>query len=483
LLSPEPSAPAAEPPRRLGHPLPAWLVILALVVLAVWRQHEEPEAGGAQPARGGDLGERVLQLQGRFAVGMMEMVPQDRAKTYADLAKLDTGSAGQRLSFVALANELVGPDEALKKLLLLERHVHRQELTLSEAQAKVKRILAWLLRDYQKKRLDAPSVNADDRALLRQELGWFGDLVLAPASGPDSAARAEVLAEARFTFLLVIALILGFLLLGLVGFIGLLVFLALALAGRLRSGLDGPTGHGGVYAETFAVWMTLFLLGMAGAQFAPPGTRLAAAAAAQLFSLAALAWPVLRGIPWRQVRQDVGLTTGRQPLLEPFLGFASFAMTIPMMAVGVLVTYVLLLVFGTTGGGGGEGPMPPGGPSHPVVEVVLHAGWWVRLQVILVAAVFAPIVEETMFRGVLYRHLRDALGHFGTFVSIALSATLTSFVFAIIHPQGLLGVPMLMAIAFGLTLAREWRGTLVPGMVQHGLNNGLVMVLLISLGR
>ena len=49
--------------------------------------------------------EQVALLEHRFAVGMMEMVPQDRAKTYADLAKLDTGSAGQRLCFLLQAGD------------------------------------------------------------------------------------------------------------------------------------------------------------------------------------------------------------------------------------------------------------------------------------------------------------------------------------------------------------------------------------------
>ena len=68
----------------------------------------------------------------------------------------------------------------------------------------------------------------------------------------------------------------------------------------------------------------------------------------------------------------------------------------------------------------------------------MHGGWWVWLQTLFVASVGAPVVEETMFRGVLYRHLRDALGGLGTAASIAVSATLISFLFAVIHPQGVL---------------------------------------------
>ena len=36
-----------------------------------------------------------------------------------------------------------------------------------------------------------------------------------------------------------------------------------------------------------------------------------------------------------------------------------------------------------------------------------------------------------------------------------------------------------MALAFGFTAAREWRGSLVPSMTVHALHNGTLLVLLI----
>ena len=40
---------------------------------------------------------------------------------------------------------------------------------------------------------------------------------------------------------------------------------------------------------------------------------------------------------------------------------------------------------------------------------------------------------------------------------------------------------MLMSLAFGFVMAREWRGTLLPGMLAHGLNNGVVLMLSIMI--
>jgi membrane protease YdiL (CAAX protease family) len=56
-------------------------------------------------------------------------------------------------------------------------------------------------------------------------------------------------------------------------------------------------------------------------------------------------------------------------------------------------------------------------------------------------------------------------------------------IFAAIHPQGLLFIPVLGALACGFSLAREWRGSLIPCIVAHGVNNfavGLLAVLLLA---
>ena len=50
-----------------------------------------------------------------------------------------------------------------------------------------------------------------------------------------------------------------------------------------------------------------------------------------------------------------------------------------------------------------------------------------------------------------------------------------SVIFAAIHPQGILGIPALASLALGFAIAREWRGTLIPGMIAHGLNNAVIL--------
>jgi membrane protease YdiL (CAAX protease family) len=199
---------------------------------------------------------------------------------------------------------------------------------------------------------------------------------------------------------------------------------------------------------------------------------------AELLSLSALAWPVVRGVPWRQVRQDIGLTWGRQPALEPMVGVACYAMTIPLLAAGLALTLLLLrLQRWQQGDVNPEDYFGPSRQTHPIIEFLAGGNWRQRLEVLFLASGVAPVVEEIMFRGVLYRHLREASHGGGFGWSVLLSALLVSLIFAAIHPQGLAYVPPLLALAFGFNLAREWRGTLVPGMVAHAVNNGLAMLL------
>ncbi len=200
-----------------------------------------------------------------------------------------------------------------------------------------------------------------------------------------------------------------------------------------------------------------------------------------LGTLVVLGWPVLRGIAWTQVRHDIGWTLGREPVLEPAAGLACYVMALPIVAVGLVVSLLLMSLRNQVGAFGLG--MAQNQPVHPIVEFIVHGSASDRVLVFIDACILAPIMEETMFRGFLYRHLRELTCRWRWVVSFLVSATITSFLFAAIHPQGLVAVPVLMALAFGFTMAREWRGSLIPCMVAHGFNNGMVIVfILLAMG-
>jgi len=484
---------APDPPRRrsgsVTGTLFAWGVILALVTLAMFAQ------GRRQQAREEDqsdrLGTIIMRIQGRLLVGSRALfadMPQNEANDpLAQAHALNTGSLDQRLRYVVLVGELAGATEALQQLTLLREKLRDQRIEPSAEQAAVLDILERLYQEYELGDLAAPSVSALERQRLREQLDWFGDLALAPGSqqaaippGNANETRETVLAAARRTAVTLLGFVGLGVMLAFVGLIGLILFGVFLCMGKVRGGMECGNPHYGVYAETFALWLVLFSGFALGAAYLPVEVpSLLLSGCAMLLSLIALAWPVIRGIPWRQVRHEIGWCAGRHPAVEPPIGLGCYLMTLPLLALGVIVTFLLLLLQKELTGGGPDvdGFAPNHGPAHPVVIDIAFGTWRDRVLIFLLACVVAPLVEETMFRGVLYRHMRELSAGLGTIFSVLLSATLVSFLFAAVHPQGVVAIPALMALAFGFTLAREWRGTLVPAMVAHGVNNGLVMLL------
>ncbi len=471
-----PPPPPPEPPRK-GQAALAWLVIVATIVFLLWRNREAP----ASLLETLDL--VAMRMQARLYVGLASLPasggkPRDVYKQAEHT--LNRGGYAQRLRFAVVAGELVGPAEARQRLRELEQAREQGKVHPSEEERELARLLDRLYAGYEREPADhrAPDLSAAGRQELRERLGWFGELALAPPGAADKDERERALAPARRSFWGFTGFLLTGFFVGFVGFVILVVMLVLLAVGRLHGGLRTGSRHGGVYAETFALYLLVFLGLSFGLRYVPAGnSRLLLSGAAAVGSLVVLAWPVLRGVPWRQVRQEIGWTAGRQPALEPLVGVGTYAAAVPLFFIGILIMLVLKGVQELV-----QGPPDPFGPSgapgHPITAVVNHPSVWLWLQVVLVASVAAPLVEETMFRGVLYRHLREATGRAGRALSVVMAALITSFVFAVIHPQGLLGVPVLMGLALAFNLAREWRGTLVPSMIAHGINNGAVTLLL-----
>lgn len=483
-----------ERPARKGFAALAWLAIAALVGWAVWRNADPPVLAGVAP-EGERFDLKLFELQSRYITGAADFLGQ-RDQLFQQIEKLDRGDLEQRLRFVTIAGELAGPLEAIERLRALEAFLP----TATNDERRTAAILKRLYRDYEAGRSSAPSVTKGEREFLEDQLGWFGKLALNPKAAapvnlaaPAGAApaivleqplggaddREELLSQAHATFAVLVGGFCSASCLGLSGFAGLLVFLILAAQGKLQGGMHLGARHAGVYAETFAVYMALFFgLSYGLSMFAEGMPLLVKVGVATALSLGALLWPVLRGIPWREVRLEIGWTLGRQPLLEPLWGVACYVMALPLVAVGIFIT-VLLILLG--GGGPALGLGDANLPRHPILEWIATADPNTLFWIFLDACVLAPIVEETMFRGVLYQHLRELSRTWRFTASVLFSALVCGVIFAAIHPQGLVAVPVLAAVSLGFVIAREWRGSLIAAMTAHGLSNGLVLTLALLL--
>ncbi|MCH8164520.1 MAG: hypothetical protein IH889_02820, partial [Planctomycetes bacterium] len=329
--SPQPPSSGPSPPRPKGWALPAWLVIIATCLLIVAMPHLQESSSDSENED--PVGLTFMQFQGKYVVGAARLLPVNADKFYEQTeAVLNIGTVGQRQRFIILAAELAGPDEARRQLEQLDALIADPPVggpvQLNEAQAAVQRILHQLFpaESPDPDAADAMAGTAAavmgiapaDREKFVDQLGWFGRLALAPPGGDDVAARSAALRPARIVVGLIFSVAIVGIAAGFVGFVGLILLIVLTLMGTLRSGLGSSRPHHAVYAETFAVWLVLFLVLQVLAELVSTDPTAMLLTIIMFFaSLLALAWPVVRGIPWSTVRQDVGLTLGRMPLLEP----------------------------------------------------------------------------------------------------------------------------------------------------------------------
>lgn len=485
-----------RPPSFKTYPGVAWTVIIILSIVAI-ALHSIDLSPSKQPAEqksdGVDL--ILMELQGKYLVGLASVMG-NRAQLYAQITELNTGTIGQRHRFIVLSAELKGPAEAaenLRKLhALLEdedgksRRVEMtpEQQTVHHALRKIYDVDSGNEQQAVAQSIDRiASLPGDERSLLITQLGWFGELALAPEGG-DHVRRQDVIASASLAVFIIVGVVGLVALMGLGGFVGWIVVLVLAIQRQVRlSNLATLAAPHGVYAETFAVWMLLFLLmQVAGAMAAGllPSLGMVVVIAAFFASLSALAWPLMRDIRWNQVGRDVGLAIRRNPLSDIAVGVGGYCMALPLVAVGFIVTYVLILLQQALQPDRGLFD-PAGGPAHPVIVELAGDRLLPKLLVLALGAIAAPIVEEVMFRGVLYRHLRGATAMLGVVGSVIISALVSSFIFAAIHPQGWVAIPALASLALAFALMREWRGTVWPCMVMHGISNFIVLGTLIAL--
>jgi len=90
----------------------------------------------------------------------------------------------------------------------------------------------------------------------------------------------------------------------------------------------------------------------------------------------------------------------------------------------------------------------------------------IRQSLILSFVAWTPMLEETLFRGMLYRHVRDHLRWLPTVM-------VTSVVFALMHSSSRMPSAYMAGLVYGCL--REWRRSLLAPVVAHAASNLLSM--------
>lgn len=487
----------------------AWLTIVivmtAMIVLTAFsRSHEETRT----EATSSDLFQ--IQLQARTLVGQKSFLggstssnkkKKDDAKDDSNNAEkdekakpkpsgaaipetLNDGTYEQRLCYVLLVNENLGADEAAEKLTELDKQAGEAGFEMSEDQTRLRDITGTLIDSYQQGDMDAEPLTSDDREFLRTKLGWIGELALAPAGTRNKETRKELLSQASWSMgIMMSGMLLG--LLTLMAGVALAAMFAVLFGTRRLAPKFMTRGKSmNIYVETFALWMVFFFVGpqlvavaieLSGLEMSKT-IDMAISIGFFVGSLIVLIYPIMKGISFRQLCDDIGWKA-KGGIVDVFVSPINYIAGTPMMFCGLICVLILTVVssfflpekpFGTGVAAG-----------HPIQDIIANGEWFSIIYVVMMACVAAPIVEETMFRGVLYRHLRELSGGWARWGSVIFSAIFNGLIFAAIHPQGFIAIPLLTCLAINFSLAREWRDSLIAPVIMHAINNGAVTALML----
>lgn len=430
----------------------AWGLVAAVVAVIVssdaWAPRLKP-AAATRPVDAADIRSPQLKFIARYAMSLRDLItPAQRADL---LSRVDASARHKvdRLRASIVIGEFEGPAAALARLQSLRSSEDGPQFTTDVVD------LQLLYRD------GAEFLRPGQAVRLVQRHGWFAELALTRDSDPSDPRRKALLDDARRT--LMVAMVASGL--GLVALaIGLALFiLAIILFrnGTLRR-VYQPAPAAGPYAEAFALSITAMIaLSIVGALLFPSRSLNTNWLTLLLLPAAAL-YLRLRGGSWADIFTGLGWRRGRGIFREGAAGLLGHIAGLPVVVLAMLVTWLLINLTGNN-------------PTHPVQDMPLDSGWDL-LRLFLLASVLAPLVEETLFRGALFHHLRARFGWW-------ISAGIVSLIFAAIHPQGWVAIPVLGTLAMVFAALREWRGSLIAPVAAHALNNGVMVLLMWFLFR
>lgn len=420
--------------------------------------------------------EAWLEAKGAFALGpgsrQGEKMRERAIRRYRAAVEAAPEATRFRRELAILLGEEGNRQEALRELRQVAAILRRRGMT---QQAEEETAL-WpaIYGDPPPKRAQVPALRARVEAL---RLGWFRYLALAAlyegaglareAQQQRRAARDEAFRQQMLLGLLALL----FFLVCSIGLVLGMVFVRQAARGAWR-----PVG-GAFRAPPYLLWETFLLYfaviaGKVGLRVLFPALpRPGGAGPAGDVILWILVTDLLGLLPLLYLAVllrrrgeglgEIGFRAQSVPI-EVGYGAAGYAAVLP---------WVLLIAALTQWAGQRFFPeVAP--PYHPVQALTVAApSGWARLGLFLIVAVTAPLWEEIFFRGVLYGALRRRFG-------VTAGCVGSTALFSLLHPQLPLGFLPIFFLGAFLAALYEWRRSLLPGIVLHAINNGLIFLFL-----
>lgn len=461
----------------------AWVVLLVMTagIVAVnqFTSLAEPEAPAAVETVA-PPGLDEFTLVSKIYVKLANTGLVDRGASSA-VVREAAGTPLERLRGAMVSLELEDAEAAAKSL-----SASRKELEAGPA-------LVGLSDDARRRLVDdadlvrrvaaGESLTEGERAGLVERHGWYGRLALSKGLAETDPDREGVVGGGGA---LIAVFVLLFVLLGVLGVAGLTLFIVALVRlsqGGFRPAFSPPARGGSVYVETVAAFAVVFLLVMkvgltaaAGAMTPeggePPAWLNRAALLSQWLLVAVPLYPLLRGVSWSDLRRQMGWHSGRGVLREMGAGFVAYVAAVPLLGIAFVITLVMLVIYQFVSREllGGSGEPPP----NRVMEVLAGSSPLDAVLLFTLATIWAPLVEESLFRGAMFRHLRGGW-------RLLPSAVVSALFFGVMHGYPFFMLLPVMTLGFTFAVIREWRGSLVGPMFVHGLHNATVLALALSI--
>jgi membrane protease YdiL (CAAX protease family) len=478
--------PAAYPRVRFVALLLIVVVLLLSIGIAQRRYSPTSESSSfSEKALQADIAMKMSYAYQRWFPAVPEGATQNRIGVFADT---------QKRSAVAWYTQVVRENPSadhIRRLVILEGSsavplgIERMEEMGRSRPRLASEAVMWRTIYSSADSLAPAQVTAYASRIRGLELGWYEHLALADLYGraglSDRAGQEREKAEqtAVWTVTAFIGVVALIIILGATGTI-LMILYVVAKRSRRSAVQDADYGQpphvrsfvAGYLLEAFVVYLAIVI-----------GTQIAAAAVlvtgkpvnsngaegeivltvvvyvlSGVFSLLYLRWRLrMAGWSWAAV----GLTS-RNLGADIGWGIAGYASALPLVLVAGLMSRALSRYIET--------------PSNPVVPMFVESNTLFERAILLVlVAVAAPFFEELFFRGVLYHSFRAAWG-------VVMGILSSAVVFGLVHPLPLDFLPIFALGSVFATLVYE-RGSLLPAMIAHSLNNTAAFaVLLILMG-
>lgn len=347
-----------------------------------------------------------------------------------------------------------------------EAFIPKHQLVLEEVAA---------LRSIYTKGVSSIDQSMHDQLVTRY--GILGQAALTHGMDPDDPQRKPIVTG----FGWIIALLIFVFTVAIGSFLAGLVLLLLGIinlsTGKLTLRFKAPPPGGSVFLETYTLFLAGFAILSIGLFILSTKVNPALGMLSlplQWILIFTPAWAILRGMRTSEWRHAIGLHSGEGVFKEIACGFLVYIASIPVYFVGVLITLVIVLFQGALASGNGQ-PIEP--VTNPVFDLISDSGPLVILLVFSLATIWAPIAEELIFRGALYRHINSR-------VHWVLAAFITALLFAYMHSYGPFMVAPLIALGFMFAFMRQWRGSIIPCITAHFIHNAFLvgfMIIFINL--